>query len=539
MNTDQRGITQKTKEILMIIFFPKRIVQQCKELIQSEHEQTAIKLLKKILRIRPQHFGANRMLGEISMRRLKCDVAIRYFDKIPINKRTQQIQSNLAICYKIIGRAECYRVIKRNQYKQMIRYLPNEEMLLEKAINEAMKKKQWEIVIQGLEKMISYNRENQKRLITLSMIYQIIGDHENSKRTLKYVIENYKNKLNDKVHEKIVVFDNGETRIEFYKRFIETKQVIVTFDSINMEWDDTPFSFKLLERQDVDIIAIRKRKKKTYQQDLTQFDFINTVGSIVSNYKDKISYGFSLGAYCALYYTSLLNFRIYAISPRLSIHPVYGRTKIIGTHEFKHEISFPYNEIIKPLIVYDPKNNLDNAYVTKEILKSFPNAIFIKTPYSGHGVAPHLLKTGQLKEFVLSVIKGEIPKYNRKNRVKSSVYYLNLSEKCLQHAKLSWALDLINCSLELDPSSKKAVKIKTKALMKLFKYVEILDFLQAKIANYPEVLTFRNILIDIYLQMKRISEAEKELKKAIRDFGDQPSLQRRQDSLGSRNSDNC
>lgn len=49
----------------------------------------------------------------------------------------------------------------------------------------------------------------------------------------------------------------------------------------------------------------------------------------MESYRDKIAYGFSLGAYGALYYTSPVNCRILALSPRLSIHPQsqYGKVQ--------------------------------------------------------------------------------------------------------------------------------------------------------------------------------------------------------------------
>src|SRR5699024_8710877 len=154
-----------------------------------------------------------------------------------------------------------------------------------------------------------------------------------------------------------------------------------TFDSINMEWDKQPFGFSLLKKKNIDIIAVRKRKKQTYQQDLTQEDFYNTVYKLMYFYTDKIAYGFSLGAYSALYYTSLLNCRILSLAPRLSIHPRYGRKNYISKYEFKHNLSIGYNDSISHVIVYDPKNKIDNNFVTREVMESFPNAHLVKIPY--------------------------------------------------------------------------------------------------------------------------------------------------------------
>src|SRR5699024_9687470 len=126
--------------------------------------------------------------------------------------------------------------------------------------------------------------------------------------------------------------------------------------------------------------------------DIMQSDFLNVVTQIIKGYKDKMDYGFSLGAYNAQYITSLLHCRILAYSPRSSIHAHLGRTKIIHKYEMKHDLAHPYNDKITPIIVYDPKNDLDHTYIQKSVLKSFPNAKLVKIPYGGHGIAPHLLK---------------------------------------------------------------------------------------------------------------------------------------------------
>src|SRR5690625_2259146 len=99
----------------------------------------------------------------------------------------------------------------------------------------------------------------------LGMLHQIIGNHQEASGLFKR-IEAIQDK-NTQKHQKIILFDNGESRIEFYKKNHVAEKVIITFDSINMEWDGQPFGFSLLKKQNIDIIAVRKRKKQTYQQD--------------------------------------------------------------------------------------------------------------------------------------------------------------------------------------------------------------------------------------------------------------------------------
>src|SRR5699024_4311505 len=138
----------------------------------------------------------------------------------------------------------------------------------------AIQRKQWQVASERLD----YLFENSKKELSLniymraSMVYQIIGDVKRSNDVFQEMLKKYPRKIEEdtKGYRKITLFDNGESRIEFYKKLAMTERVVVTFDSINMVWGSSPFAYKLLSRQNVDIIAVRKRKKKTYQQDLTQ-----------------------------------------------------------------------------------------------------------------------------------------------------------------------------------------------------------------------------------------------------------------------------
>src|SRR5699024_1992289 len=114
------------------------------------------------------------------------------------------------------------------------------------------------------------------------------------------------------------------------------------------------------------------RRKKTYQQDLTQEDFNHTLNKLVQGYEDKIAYGHSLGGYLSLYYASNLNCRILSLAPRLSIHPKFGRKSFVNEYPFNHNESNNYNDKISPIVVYDPKSPVDNKYVNEEVLKKFP-----------------------------------------------------------------------------------------------------------------------------------------------------------------------
>ena len=369
--------------------------------------------------------------------------------------------------------------------------------------------------------------------IEMSMVYLVTGQNKKAENTFDYLLEEYSDEIeNDELgYRKLILFDNGESRIEFYKKLERTESIMITFDAINMVWDKPSFAFRLLIKENLDIIAIRKRRARTYQQDLHQTDFINAVQPLVSGYKDKMAYGFSLGAYHTLYFASLLDCRILSISPRLSIHPEFGRTKVIPKHKMEHNISLPTNKNISPIIVYDPKNALDKNYIENGVLSSFPNAKLVTIPYVGHGLAPQLLKMGMLKQFVWSYLNRELPVYDRKAKVKSDTYLANLGKECFKRNKFKWALDLANKSLELLPDDKNGIKLKVNTLNELNRSEEAIKFLLSIIDMQPKVLTYRNWLVDNYINMNELELAESEINKAVLDFGESKSLTARKLSL--------
>lgn len=439
--------------------------------------------------------------------------------------RSKSILKELIDLYKGFGfykKAETLLITAVETY-------PEDQNLFDELINIIILKQDWPAAIEKLEGI----NDSFEHDVTLSMLYKIDGQSEKANILFDSILKKYEQTIMEdkKGYRKIIVFDNGDSRIEYYKCLKKTESIMLTFDSINMEWNESSFAFKLLMRQNLDILAVRKRKKQTYQQDLTQQDYLSVASPIVKGYKDKMAYGFSLGAYNALYFASLLNCRILALSPRLSIHPVYGRTKIIPKFKMKHNLSFPPNDTISPILVYDPKNALDNRYINESVLKSFPKAELVKIPYGGHGIAPHLLKMGLLKEFVIEFINGNIPKYDRKRKIQSSIYYMNLGAECLKRGKLNWALNLARKSLDMLPDDKNAITLMIKVLKGLNKYEEAVEFAIESSRLVPNVLDIRLYLVDLYIHLGELDKAEKEVIAVTKKFGKKKSIIKRKNTI--------
>src|SRR5699024_4805162 len=346
--------------------------------------------------------------------------------------------------------------------------------------NRAIRNKEWNEAINHLNNSLD-NMSDQmmafENQMHMGMLYQIMGENHLAQTVYNSIYKYHSHETSDSKEDyhKIILYDNAESRIEFYKKTKAVNKVVVTFDSLYMTWKQPAFGMKFLQKQDVDIIAVRKRKKGSSQQDLTQNDFVKSVEKLVSGYQDKVAYGHSLGGYTALYYASLINCRILSLAPRLSIHPIYGLKSKAG-RKFYHQESQTYNEQIAPIIVYDTKDKMDYTYVHHEVLKAFPNAHLVQIPYSGHGMARHLLRMGVLKEYILKVIDNEIPKYNRRLKANSANYLWVLGRKCLVRNKLKWAQNLSEQAVQLTTTNSHAVKIKIDVLKKMKRYEDALDY---------------------------------------------------------------
>ncbi|MEK5427599.1 hypothetical protein [Cytobacillus sp. FSL R7-0680] len=355
---------------------------------------------------------------------------------------------------------------------QAYEYYPSNEKIALYFVKTSFLKMNWKETINRFEEVKKKINLYNEVLLIGSVTNQILGDSKQAESIMKdFLTANEGESIYkyDKPYLKVNLLDNGESRIEYYKMTKQTKEICLTFDSINITWDRNPFSFNFIQKFDLDIIALRRRTKDNYYQDLQIEKYHLAVRDILKGYDKTFAYGFSLGAYAALYYASELNASILSLSPRLSVHPNYNgkpRKKTV----FTHQSFLPRNESIKPIIIYDPKDQLDNKYIETNVKKSFPNGQFIKTPYSGHSTAPYLLSIGLLKKTVQSVFDGEpIPIIDRKKNLHSYIYINELASHCLRRNKLNWAKKLIEYSLSLEPDKADTKKISKKILQKMAK----------------------------------------------------------------------
>src|SRR5699024_12653750 len=121
----------------------------------------------------------------------------------------------------------------------------------------------------------------------------------------------------------------------------------------------------------------------------------------------------------------------------------------------------------------------------------------ISIPYGGHGIAPHLLKSGQLKSFVYDFLENRQPAYNHQLKVRSPHYFKNLGVACLKRRKFKWSLDLADKALELNHRYQRGIKLKIKALKILVYVEELYDLMVEMDDSMTEKQYYKLIIYDL------------------------------------------
>lgn len=342
-------------------------------------------------------------------------------------------------------------------------------------------------------------------LYDYSVCLQLLGQKKESKQLVETIRnenpEEYSKLFKDS-YRKYIIFNNGKSRIELYKHRIPNERVVATFDTIDKTWHDIPFSFNLIKKNDMDLVALRRDHVRNFHQDLSREDYIDSTSPVFSTYEDKFAYGTSLGGYAALYFGSpISDIRILAMAPRNSANPDYGARTIVVKEPFKHISPHPVSHNPNITIVYDPQNLVDEPYIKHEILPSYPKARILQIPYAGHRVPRFLAQTKQLKPLVMDFLQKKPLKEIERGalRKKSSEYYWVVSDYCLQKNHAKWALDFAQHAKEMMPDFDRPYVSISKALVALKRLNEAIEFSKEAYDKFPKEYKFAILLAEAYI----------------------------------------
>ncbi len=261
-----------------------------------------------------------------------------------------------------------------------------------------------------------------------------------------------------------VLLDSDDIRIDHFERGGADNTLVVTFDPIAYNWTRPPFGHEFLQKQALDVVAVRKKGENFYQP-LSREAFAAAVRPVAARYKRVVAYGSSLGAYAALYFGRDEPWVVIASSPRNSTHPVFGGKHWQDQVPFLHErFGTASAARCQAFVLFDPQDPMDRRYIEGEVLPQFPTAEPLRVPYSGHPTNQMLGDIGFIAPFIRAVIadlpRAQWPALERRAlRHKSSAYLHVLGLTALEHGHLTWADALVGRALELKPRSPAALGV--------------------------------------------------------------------------------
>lgn len=249
-----------------------------------------------------------------------------------------------------------------------------------------------------------------------------------------------------------VLLDDEDSRIEWHRPDDATaRPLLITFDPLLYLWPKPAFGLDFLLRQGVQVVAVR-RKSEHFYQPLSREAFTAAVAPALAGHARVIAYGSSLGAYAALYYGRDLDAEVIALSPRVSVHPVFGHPAWQDKVAFRHAL-FTTEPLprCRAVIAYDPREPTDRRFIDEGLAPFFPQAVHLRLPYAGHPASQFLGDMHYLSPWIRAVVAGRpAPPLDRRcGRRLSATWHQVVADLCARRGRLALADALVSRSLAL------------------------------------------------------------------------------------------
>jgi hypothetical protein len=246
---------------------------------------------------------------------------------------------------------------------------------------------------------------------------------------------------------KEIVASTEDYRVVLYRQKHGSDKLIVTFDPHGHGIRDEGFGSELVRGEGWDHIFVSHRLSSQYQE-LSIDIFKDLVRPIIAD-REVITYGASVGGYCAIYFAGCIGARAIALSPRNSAHHSIRDPKFAHVNFTHLEIKDVPASAYSPVIIYDPVQDIDHGFVRNYILPTYPCAKLVSLPFAGHLVAEALLEVGLLKDLILRMIKEEKTEFIDLSSYSSSYWNAELAYEKIKQGDTGSAAALLKKSLQL------------------------------------------------------------------------------------------
>lgn len=225
-----------------------------------------------------------------------------------------------------------------------------------------------------------------------------------------------------------ILFDNNNTQAEYIG--FGSEKLVITFNPYeHTGFNHAGFGESFLSRYGYDLLVF-KMKSDDWYQDLSHEDIVFIVKQLKQDYKIRLGYGSSMGAYAALYFAESLHLdRVLAFSPQYSIERQLVSFEDRWGEEAE-KIRFNHiwskNHITKAIIIYDNQDTREKKHV-ECINEYFINASNIAFGFSGHPSIVAFAESNQLADVILSLLEAgdfNFLEVKRRNRLLSINKYL-------------------------------------------------------------------------------------------------------------------
>jgi Flp pilus assembly protein TadD len=294
----------------------------------------------------------------------------------------------------------------------------------------------------------------------------------------------------------------------------KSQNIVVLFDPWGARNVQKPaFGESLFTGLGVDVITVQKRDGNWFQ-DLSIECFSAAALNVLSQYERKVFFGSSLGGYAALYFSTICNGDVLAMSPILRNHPLYlsySGNRYAGI-PFRHK---EMRELITgnavKLVIYDPLDAGDNAYAKHEIEQVFSDVYFCKVRHTGHPVTATFKEAGVLKRIAVAfVMNGVIP--SRADivtalKANSWSYLHSLARHCYYKRHFNWAYSINERAMALISPNASMHRLRANLLIRSGDLTGARDAIEQAIILAPTVASHKIALAELLHSTGEIADA--------------------------------